>query len=53
MLSWDVTPNPPRIIGPWFLWKLIIDERHQRRGYRRAALRLVADAVRAHALPNC
>lgn len=22
MLSWDVTPEPPRIIGPWFLWRL-------------------------------
>ena len=47
MLSWDVTPDPPRIIGPWFLWKLIIDERHQRRGYGRDAVRLVADIVRA------
>jgi diamine N-acetyltransferase len=27
MLSWNVTPDPPRIIGPWFLWKLLIDER--------------------------
>lgn len=47
MLSWDVTPDPPRIIGPWFLWKLLIDERHQRLGYARAAVRLVADVVRA------
>lgn len=47
MLSWDVTPDPPRIIGPWFLWKLIIDERHQRLGYGRAAVGLVADLVRA------
>lgn len=29
MLSWNVTPDPPRIIGPWFLWKLLIDGRHQ------------------------
>jgi hypothetical protein len=21
MLSWDVTPDPPVIIGPWFLWR--------------------------------
>jgi GNAT superfamily N-acetyltransferase len=47
MLSWDVIPDPPRIIGPWFLWKLIIDEHHQRLGYGRAAVRLVADVVRA------
>jgi diamine N-acetyltransferase len=47
MLSWNVTPDPPRIIGPWFLWKLLIDERYQRRGYGREAIRLVADVVRA------
>ena len=48
MLSWDVTPAPPRIIGPWFLWKLLIDERHQGRGYGREAVKLVADIVREH-----
>ena len=48
MLSWNVTPDPPRIIGPWFLWKLLVDERHQHRGYGRAAVRLVADVVRAN-----
>ena len=48
MLSWNVVPDPPRIIGPWFLWKLLIDERHQRRGYAREAVRLVADIVRAN-----
>ena len=48
MLSWNVTPEPPRIIGPWFLWKLLVDERHQRHGYGRNALRLVADIVRAN-----
>jgi diamine N-acetyltransferase len=47
MLSWNVTPEPPRI-GPWFLWKLLVDERHQRRGYGREAVRLVADIVRAN-----
>jgi diamine N-acetyltransferase len=48
MLSWNVHPDPPRIIGPWFLWKLLIDERHQRCGYGRDAVRLVADVVRAN-----
>jgi GNAT superfamily N-acetyltransferase len=48
MLSWNVTPEPPRIIGPWFLWKLLIDEGHQRRGYGRQAVLLVADLVRAN-----
>ena len=46
MLSWDVTPEPPRIIGPWFLWRLLIDVEHQGRGYGREAVRLVADIVR-------
>jgi diamine N-acetyltransferase len=48
MLSWNVTPDPPRIIGPWFLWKLLIDERHQGRGYGRGAVKLVADIARDH-----
>ena len=48
MLSWNVIPDPPRIIGPWFLWKLLIDERHQRRGYGRDAVRLVRDVVGAN-----
>jgi diamine N-acetyltransferase len=47
MLSWNVTPDPPRIIGPWFLWKLIIATQYQRRGLGRAAVNLVADIVRA------
>jgi diamine N-acetyltransferase len=48
MLSWDVPPEPPRIIGPWFLWKLLIDERHQGRGFGRDTVALVADIVRAN-----
>jgi GNAT superfamily N-acetyltransferase len=48
MLSWNVTPDPPRVIGPWFLWKLLVDARHQGRGYGRAAVELVADVAREH-----
>lgn len=47
MLSWDVPPQPPHIIGPWFLWKLLIDSRYQRLGYGQEALRLVVELVRA------
>lgn len=47
MVSWDVVPRPPDIIGPWFLWKLIIDERHQGRGYGAQVVRQVAALVRA------
>jgi diamine N-acetyltransferase len=46
MLSWNCVPQPPEIIGPWFLWKLLIDEHHQGHGYGRDVVRLVADAVR-------
>ena len=45
MLSWDCVPQPPEIIGPWFLWKLLIDERHQGRGYGREVMRQVADLI--------
>ena len=47
MLSWDVEPQPPEINGPWFLWKLLIDHRHQGRGYGREVLRQVVELVRA------
>lgn len=46
MLSWNVVPQPPEIIGPWFLWKLLIDERHQGRGYGSEVVRQVASVVR-------
>ena len=46
MLSWNVPPQPPRIIGPWFLWKLLIDERHQHRGYGRETVMRIAKIVR-------
>jgi GNAT superfamily N-acetyltransferase len=46
MLSWNVTPRPPDIIGPWFLWKLIVDERHQGRGIGRAIVQEVIRLIR-------
>jgi diamine N-acetyltransferase len=47
MLSWAVTPAPG-IIGPWFLWRLLIDQDHQGRGIGRAALGQVVDLIRAN-----
>jgi GNAT superfamily N-acetyltransferase len=47
MLSWDVQPRPPDIIGPWFLWKILIDRHQQGRGYGAEVIRQVADLVRA------
>jgi GNAT superfamily N-acetyltransferase len=47
MLSWDVEPQPPDINGPWFLWKLLIDHRHQGKGYGREVVEQIVDMVRA------
>jgi len=47
MLSWNVQPQPPEILGPWFLWKLLVDERHQGRGYGREIVSKVVELVRA------
>jgi GNAT superfamily N-acetyltransferase len=47
MLSWDVVPQPPHIHGPWFLWKLLIDFRHQRLGYGQEVVRQIVHLVRA------
>ncbi len=47
MISWNVVPDPPSIIGPWFLWKLLIDFRYQGRGYGETAVNLIAEIVRA------
>jgi GNAT superfamily N-acetyltransferase len=46
MLSWDVEPQPPDLNGPWFLWKLLIDSRHQGKGYGREVVRQVVELVR-------
>ena len=46
MLSWDVEPQPPEILGPWFLWKLLIDHRHQRMGYGEEVVRHILELVR-------
>jgi GNAT superfamily N-acetyltransferase len=47
MLSWNVAPQPPEIIGPWFLWKLLIDQRHQGRGYGAAVVRQIVRLIQA------
>ena len=43
----DADPTP---VGPYFLWRLLIDERHQRRGYGTATLDAVVTYVRGR--PN-
>src|SRR4051812_21511724 len=48
MLSWDLHPAPPdpTLVGPWFLWKLMIAPERQGRGYGRAVIDAVADLIR-------
>ncbi|MEU8634082.1 GNAT family N-acetyltransferase [Amycolatopsis sp. NPDC048633] len=47
MLSWDVPPGRPGVLGPYFLWRLLVDGRHQGRGIGRAVLTEVVSLVRA------
>jgi diamine N-acetyltransferase len=47
MLSWNVPPGRPGIIGPYFLWRLLIDERHQGRGFGREVLTRIIGLVRS------
>ena len=42
----EVIASDPLIVGPYFLWRLLIDERHQRRGYGAATLDAVVAYVR-------
>jgi diamine N-acetyltransferase len=47
MLSFDVPPGHPESPWRYFLWRLLIDARYQRRGYGHAAMALVIDVVRS------
>ena len=42
----DEVAADPELIGPYFLWRLLIDERRQRRGYGTATLDAIATYVR-------
>jgi diamine N-acetyltransferase len=46
MISDGITVDNPEYIGPYYLWRLLIDHRFQGRGYGTAALDLVVDHVR-------
>jgi diamine N-acetyltransferase len=47
MISDNIPPERTEYLGPYFLWRLLIDRRYQRRGYGRAALDRVVDYVRS------
>jgi diamine N-acetyltransferase len=42
----EVVARDTHMVGPYFLWRLLIDRRHQRRGYGAAALDAVVAYVR-------
>jgi GNAT superfamily N-acetyltransferase len=48
MLSWDVEPRLPEIVGPWFLWKLMVAPGAQGTGVGREVVRRVAELVKEH-----
>jgi len=43
----EVLDADPTLVGPYYLWRLLIDERYQRRGYGTACLDAVVDYVRS------
>lgn len=46
MISDGITVDNPEYVGPYFLWRLLVDHRFQGRGYGTAALDLVVEHVR-------
>ena len=46
-ITQDVLEADPTLVGPYFLWRLLIDERHQRQGYGTATLDALVEYVRA------
>ena len=45
-ISAEVLAADPTLVGPYFLWRLLIDESAQRRGYGTAALDALVEYVR-------
>jgi len=48
MLSWNAPAEFTGVTGRYFLWRLLIDARHQRNGIGRAVLTQIAELVRAN-----
>jgi diamine N-acetyltransferase len=47
MISDGITVDDPSYVGPYYLWRLLIDRRFQGRGYGAAALDLIVEHVRS------
>ena len=46
MISDGITSDDPTLLGPYYLWRLLVDHRFQGLGYGSAALDLVVEHVR-------
>ncbi len=47
MISDGITVDNPDFVGPYFLWRLLVDHRFQGLGYGTAALDLIVEHVRS------
>ena len=47
MISDGIASDDPTLLGPYYLWRLLVDHRFQGRGYGTAALDLVVEHVRS------
>lgn len=47
MISDGITDPDPTLLGPYYLWRLLVDERHQGRGYGSGAIDRVVEHVRS------
>jgi diamine N-acetyltransferase len=47
MISDGITAENPDYLGPYYLWRLVIGQQHQRQGFGAAAIRLVGEHVRS------
>jgi ribosomal protein S18 acetylase RimI-like enzyme len=46
MMSWDVEPHPPELVGPWYLWKLMVAPESQGQGVGREVVRHLAALIK-------
>ena len=47
MISDGITVDNPDYLGPYYLWRLLVDHQHQGRGYGAATIRLIVDELRS------
>ena len=52
MLSDNIPPGNPELLGPYYLWRLLIDQRHQGKGYGTKSLDLCVEYVRSRPNPE-